>query len=86
MRDDIHPAYRPVVFRDGDYAFLTRSTMGSSETVVWEDGEAYPLARVDISSATHPFYTGQMRIIYSAGRVDRLERRYGRRPSRPAEG
>lgn len=84
LREGIHPEYHPVVFQDGPHAFLSRSTMTSAETVVWDDGQAYPLVRVDVSSATHPFYTGQQRIIDSAGRVERFERRYGRR-SHPQE-
>ncbi len=84
MRPDIHPAYRPVVFRDrsGGLAFLTRSTMSSQRTVEWEDGNTYPLFEVEISSASHPFFTGKMKIVDTAGRVDRFERRYGRRKER----
>ena len=81
MKPDIHPDYRPVVFRDTSTGtqFLTRSTIETSETVEWEDGQEYPLARVDISSASHPFFTGTMTIVDTAGRVERFERRYGRR-------
>ncbi len=81
MKPDIHPSYRPVVFMDAsaDFAFLTRSTVETSETIEWEDGNTYPLAKVDISSASHPFFTGQMKIVDTAGRVERFERRYGRR-------
>ena len=81
MRPDIHPTYRPVVFRDlsADFTFLTRSTATSKDTIVWEDGNTYPVVNLDISSASHPFYTGTMKIIDTAGRVERFERRYGRR-------
>lgn len=81
MRADIHPTYRPVVFQDpsADFAFLTKSTIETSETIEWEDGETYPLYKVEISSASHPFFTGQMKIIDTAGRVERFERRFGRR-------
>ncbi len=81
MKPDIHPTYRPVVFQDvgADFAFLTKSTITTSETIDWEDGETYPLYKVDISSASHPFFTGTMRIIDTAGRVERFERRFGRR-------
>ncbi len=81
MKPDIHPNYRPVVFQDvgAEFAFLTKSTIATSETIDWEDGETYPLYKVDISSASHPFYTGTMRIIDTAGRVERFERRFGRR-------
>ncbi|MFF3750619.1 type B 50S ribosomal protein L31 [Streptomyces sp. NPDC002018] len=82
MKPGIHPAYRPVVFRDkaGDFAFLTRSTATSAKTVVWEDGVTYPVIDVEISSASHPFYTGNARVLDTAGRVERFERRYGHRP------
>ncbi|MCY3539407.1 MAG: type B 50S ribosomal protein L31 [Acidimicrobiia bacterium] len=81
MKDEIHPPYRPVVFQDPsvDFAFLTRSTIQTNETIVWEDGETYPLARVEISSASHPFFTGKQKLVDTAGRVERFERRYGRK-------
>ncbi|MEU1543416.1 type B 50S ribosomal protein L31 [Actinacidiphila glaucinigra] len=79
MRPGIHPDYRPVVFRDraADFAFLTRSTMTSEKTVVWEDGNTYPVVEVEISSASHPFHTGTARVVDTAGRVERFRRRYG---------
>ncbi|MDX2645223.1 type B 50S ribosomal protein L31 [Streptomyces sp. PA03-1a] len=79
MKPGIHPDYRPVVFRDraADFAFLTRSTMTSGKTVVWEDGNVYPVVDVEISSASHPFYTGTARVVDTAGRVERFRRRYG---------
>lgn len=81
MKSDIHPQYRPVVFQDpgAEFAFLTRSTIETNDTIEWEDGNTYPLAKVEISSASHPFFTGQMRIVDTAGRVERFERRFGRR-------
>lgn len=81
MRADIHPSYRPVVFQDpsADFAFLTKSTVETTDTIEWEDGNTYPLYKVEISSASHPFFTGQMKIIDTAGRVERFERRFGRR-------
>ncbi|MFE2230293.1 type B 50S ribosomal protein L31 [Streptomyces kronopolitis] len=81
MQTGIHPAYGPVVFRDraAGHAFLTRSTMTSEQTVEWEDGRTYPVVDVEISSASHPFYTGAARVLDTAGRVERFERRYGRR-------
>ena len=81
MKTDIHPNYRPVVFQDpsADFAFLTRSTIETNETIEWEDGNTYPLYKVEISSASHPFFTGQMKIVDTAGRVERFERRYGKR-------
>lgn len=80
MKTDIHPNYRLVVFKDnstGDQ-WLTRSTIETTETVTFE-GEEYPLAKVEISSYSHPFFTGQMKIVDTAGRVERFERRYGNR-------
>ncbi|GAA3970021.1 type B 50S ribosomal protein L31 [Streptomyces sp. NPDC054844] len=81
MRKGIHPEYRPVVFRDraADYAFLTRSTMTSERTIEWEDGRTYPVVDVEISNVSHPFYTGTARVLDTAGRVERFERRYGKR-------
>ncbi|MFE1168285.1 type B 50S ribosomal protein L31 [Nocardiopsis sp. NPDC058789] len=72
--------YGPVVFRDkaADFAFLTRSTRSSANTVEWEDGHTYPVVDVDISSASHPFYTGNARVVDTAGRVERFQRRYQR--------
>lgn len=80
MKRDIHPDYHPVVFQDattGD-AFLTRSTMTSERTIEWE-GRTYPLVVVDISSASHPFWTGSRRHIDTAGQVEKFRRRYGSR-------
>lgn len=81
MKKDIHPDYRPVVFQDvgADFAFLSKSTVETKETIQWEDGEEYPLVRVDISSKSHPFYTGKQNIVDSAGRVDRFRRKYGKK-------
>ncbi|MDT0382293.1 type B 50S ribosomal protein L31 [Streptomyces sp. DSM 42041] len=81
MKQGIHPAYGPVVFRDraADFAFLTRSTMTSQKTIEWEDGNTYPVINVETSSASHPFYTGTARVLDTAGRVERFERRYGKR-------
>ena len=78
MKDDIHPDYREVVFQDvtSDFKFLTRSTLSSKETVKWKDGNEYPLIKIDISSASHPFYTGQNKIMDTSGRVDKFRRRY----------
>ena len=77
MKADIHPDYREVVFHDvtSDFKFLTRSTLASKETVKWEDGNEYPLVKVEISSASHPFYTGQNRVVDTAGRIDKFKKR-----------
>ncbi|MFE5581637.1 type B 50S ribosomal protein L31 [Kitasatospora sp. NPDC056531] len=85
MQPGIHPAYRSVVFRDkaGNLAFLTRSTATSDKTIEWEDGHTYPVIDVEISSASHPFYTGNARVLDTAGRVERFQRRYGLTGSKP---
>lgn len=86
MKADIHPNYRYVVFQDtssGD-RILTRSTIETSDTTTWDDGNEYPLAKVEISAFTHPFYTGTMKIIDTAGRVERFEKRYGQRKRKGA--
>ncbi len=79
MKKDIHPEYREVVFQDisSDFSFLTRSTVQTKDTIKWEDGNEYPLVKVEISSASHPFYTGKQRVLSSGGRVDQFRRRYG---------
>ena len=79
MNHAIHPDYHQVVFRDrsAGFAFLTRSTATSERTIAWEDGNTYPVIDVEISSASHPFYTGQTRVLDSAGRVEQFRRRYG---------
>ena len=78
MKADIHPDYHPVVFQDlaSDFAFLTRSTMTSDDTIKWEDGNEYPVVKVDISSASHPFYTGKQKVMDAGGRIDKFKKRY----------
>ncbi|EFG47290.1 large subunit ribosomal protein L31 [Brevibacterium paucivorans] len=78
MKKDIHPEYRPVVFNDlaSGTKFFTRSTVKTEKTIEWEDGNTYPLVDVEISSASHPFYTGKQRILDSAGRVEKFKDRY----------
>lgn len=78
MKADIHPTYREVVFQDtaASWSFITRSTIETKETTTI-DGVEYPLKRIEISAASHPYYTGQMKIVDTAGRVDRYKRRYG---------
>lgn len=88
MKQNIHPTYGPVVFRDqsAGFAFLTRSTLAGetasgpgrpARTVEWSDGNTYPVIDVDISSASHPFWTGAARVVDTAGRVEKFRRRYG---------
>lgn len=78
MKSEIHPEYAPIVFRDlaSGATFLTRSTVGSDKTIEWEDGNTYPVIDVEISSESHPFYTGKQRILDSAGRVEKFNTRY----------
>ena len=81
MKPGIHPEYRPVVFEDSTAGirWITRSTLTSDRTTVWEDGVEYPHVLLDISQYTHPFFTGQMKIVDTAGRIDRFNRRHGQR-------
>lgn len=81
MRKGIHPEnYRKVVFKDmsNDYMFVTRSCADSNETVKWEDGEEYPLVKLEISHKSHPFFTGKMQYVDTAGRIDKFKNRYAR--------
>lgn len=79
MKKDIHPTdYRFVVFKDmsNDYAFISKSTAKTKETIVWEDGIEYPLVKLEISHTSHPFFTGKMKLVDTAGRVDKFKSRY----------
>ena len=79
MKKDIHPkAYQQVVFKDmsNGYSFLSRSTASSKETVKWEDGNEYPLIKLEISNTSHPFYTGKNMLVDTAGRIDKFRKRY----------
>ena len=78
MKKDIHPKYQPVIFKDigADFAFLSRSTKSSDKMMKWEDGNEYPVLEVEISSATHPFFTGKQRLIDSAGRIEKFQKKY----------
>lgn len=81
MRKDIHPEnYRQVIFKDmsNGYAFMSRSCAPSKETVEWEDGNEYPLIKLEISHTSHPFYTGKLKLVDTAGRVDKFRNRYQR--------
>ena len=81
MKQGIHPNYNKVVFMDSttEYKFLSGSTRSSNETITWEDGNEYPLIRVDVSSDSHPFYTGRQKFNAADGRVDRFNKNYGRK-------
>ncbi len=79
MKKGIHPQYREVVFQDisTDFTILTRSTISAKDKIQWTDGKEYPLVKVEVSSQSHPFYTGKQKIVDTAGRVDRFRRKYG---------
>lgn len=81
MKEGIHPEeYRKVVFKDvsNDTAFLTQSCAESKETIKWEDGNEYPLIKLEISNTSHPFYTGKMTLVDTAGRIDKFKSRYAK--------
>ena len=80
MKQGIHPKLKTVVFKDmsADYQFIGTTTMDSKEKIKWTDGKEYPLIKVEISSASHPFYTGKQRIMDTEGRIDRFKKRYGK--------
>ncbi|MGG7101383.1 type B 50S ribosomal protein L31 [Rhodococcus sp. 24CO] len=84
MKKQLHPDYHPVVFQDTSTgkSFLTRSTVTSDRTAQWEDGNTYPLLVVDVTSDSHPFWTGAQRVMDTAGRVEKFERRYGKHTAR----
>ena len=81
MKAGIHPEYRDVVFQDvtSDFKILTRSTLASKETTKWEDGKEYPLIKIEVSSASHPFYTGRSKLVDTSGRVDKFRKRYAQK-------
>ena len=78
MKKDIHPKYREVVFFDtsSDFKFITKSTMTSDETIKMDDGKEYPVIKLEVSSASHPYYTGKKLLVDTAGRVEKFNRRY----------
>jgi large subunit ribosomal protein L31 len=91
MKSDIHPNYVPTVFEDisAGKKFLTRSTMNTGETIEWEDGNTYPLVKVEVTSASHPFYTGEKMLIDTAGRIEKFNNKFakvvgGKRKTRKA--
>lgn len=81
MRPDIHPKHQKVVFKDTStgFMFLSGSTKYSSETIEWEDGNTYPLINVEVSSDSHPFYTGRQKFADAGGRVERFKKKYNRK-------
>lgn len=78
MKEGIHPDYREVVFQDtsSGFKFITRSTIQTSETIQWEDGKTYPVVKVEVSSASHPFFTGKKLLVDAAGRVEKFNKKY----------
>ena len=86
MKSGLHPKVKTVVFKDMscDFTFLGTTTLDSKEMVKWEDGKEYPLIKVEISSASHPFYTGKQRIMDTEGRIDRFKKRYSKPATAPA--
>jgi len=80
MKKNVHPDYHWVVIEDAssDFRFLTRSTKKSDQKMVWTDGKEYPLITVEVSSASHPFYTGKQKIMDTGGRIDRFNKKYGK--------
>lgn len=81
MKNGIHPKYSEVVFEDlaTGFRFLTKSTMGSRESIKWEDGNTYPLVKMEVTSKSHPFYTGQKMFVDTAGRIDKFNKKYGKK-------
>lgn len=81
MKQGIHPVYREVVYQDmsSGFTFLTRSTAQPKDTIKWEDGKEYPVIKVEVSSASHPFFTGQEKMLDTQGRVERFNRKYGKK-------
>ena len=80
MKKEIHPSnYRFVIFKDmsNDYSFLSRSCAPSQDTIEWEDGNEYPLIKLDISHKSHPYFTGKTQLVDTAGRIDKFKTRYG---------
>ena len=80
MKADLHPNYNDVVFQDvtSSFSFLTRSTLSSKDRITWEDGKEYSLVKVEVSSASHPFYTGKQKLLDTSGRVDKFRKRYAK--------
>jgi large subunit ribosomal protein L31 len=81
MKKDLHPKnYRMVVFKDisNDYSFMSKSTIETRDTIKWEDGNEYPLVKLEISHMSHPYYTGKMKLVDTAGRVDKFRSRYAK--------
>jgi large subunit ribosomal protein L31 len=87
MKEGIHPNYREVVFQDmsSDFSFITRSTIQTKEMITWKDGKEYPLAKIEVSSESHPFYTGTQKIMDPAGRVEKFRQKFGSKAGKAAK-
>ena len=85
MKKDIHPEYKEVVFWDtsSDFKFLSRSTFKTKETTTWTDGKEYPVIKVEVSSASHPFYTVKKMFLDAAGRVEKFQKKYTKKAQTP---
>ena len=81
MKKGIHPNYRPVVFQDGscDFSILTKSNISTEDKIKWEDGNTYPLVKLEISSGSHPFFTGKQKLLDTAGRVEKFNKKYAKK-------
>ncbi len=86
MKEGIHPQYREVVFVDmsNDFSFVTRSTIATKETIKWKDGNEYPLIKLEVTSESHPFYTGKQKVLDTAGRIDKFRQKFGNRAGKAA--
>ena len=81
MKDSIHPQFRPVIFKDisCDFEYLTMSTVKTKETAKWTDGKEYPIVKFEVSSSSHPFYTGKHRIVDTEGRAEKFKKKYAKK-------
>lgn len=86
MKENIHPDYREVVFLDmsNDFSFVTRSTIATKEKIKWKDGKEYPLVKLEVTSESHPFYTGKQKVLDTAGRIDKFRQKFGNRAGKAA--
>lgn len=86
MKKDTHPNYREVVFLDlsNDFSFVTRSTIQTKEKIKWTDGKEYPLVKLEVTSESHPFYTGKQKVLDTAGRIDKFRQKFGNRAGKAA--
>lgn len=86
MKEGIHPNYREVVFMDmsNDFSFVTRSTIATKEKITWKDGKEYPLIKLEVTSESHPFYTGKQKVLDTAGRIDKFRQKFGNRAGKVA--